>query len=551
MFCGRLYFLVRTVGSIHFTGASYFWSGRKEKGEKRLENRRIIGYNQLVIDSFIHKKMSCVTIVLRFYIPYPEPVWYGSTNQRFYQIIEMAVLNMAKIGYGNFAFLANINETLYTEIVKAERQARIDYNLCGRLLRDVLETFVEIVVKGKKLENYIDSDWKLWEKIATLRSVDAMRAAGYLNPNQTFSDRALLPNMGRVDYYTENDRKKNDDYYDFMREFSNNCAHIERRPNKPKISYNNVVLALRGYHMLLRRYYSSQLPQTMPPFDEHKMRILDYVIEKSYVPEDSLRSKCVREYLGYTLHHGEPHRYVLIRMYNLRGANTTFLFRNDLCFNKATDDAITVPDGMTTTMELTKQDNAKSDFYLICYLFNRKPQPLTADLLKSMTLKQRLDMCHRLAVCLKNLHNSGIYCRMLSYESIFVSRLRDTWIPYIVKFDHAKIVADNPVMTVYMDAVQARKNAKIKPLIKYLALEWNRVDDDTPNVDWGKVDIYSLGVLMGDILLGEIGDHLPNIDDLEDEGVDEMVCDLIERMCAESPQKRCSMDEVLEVFECI
>ena len=46
---------------------------------------------------------------------------------------------MAQQGYGNFAFLYNINNNLYELLYEAESKARINYRACGKVLRDALE----------------------------------------------------------------------------------------------------------------------------------------------------------------------------------------------------------------------------------------------------------------------------------------------------------------------------------------------------------------------------------------------------------------------------
>jgi hypothetical protein len=380
-----------------------------------------------------------------------------------------------------------------------------------------------------------------------------MRAAGYLQPHQTFADRPLLPNMGTVRYIKENGSHTTGDYYDFLREFANNCSHAEYMPHKPKICFDNVVICLRGYHMLLQRYYSSRLSDRIPAFNADLMPIRDYVVYDCQIPKDSVRSKCIKEFFAYTLDDGEPAKYALIRMYNRSESDRTFMLRNQKCFIEASKASMSiVPQGMASTLELTPKNDPRSSFYMICYEFNRKAQPLSNVLLANMTMAQRLEMCGRIVRCLDGLHNSDtpIYHRMLSFESVYVSQFRQTPLPYIIKFDYAKIITDKPLNTVYMDAVNAQRHLKNKPLFKYLAPEWARINDDTPNVDWAKVDVYSLGVLIGDILMGEIGNEVVDLRDLVDMGVSELIVDVLDRMLSEAPRARCSMDEVREVFDC-
>lgn len=57
-------------------------------------------------------------------------------------------------------------------------------------------------------------------------------------------------------------------------------------------------------------------------------------------------------------------------------------------------------------------------------------------------------------------------------------------------------------------------------------------------INWTKVDIYSLGVLFSDILMGEIRETPVHIDDLEDMGLSDELLDLLDLMRADDPESR-------------
>ena len=72
---------------------------------------------------------------------------------------------MAQQGYGNFAFLYNINNNLYELLYEAESKARINYRACGKVLRDALENYIEGVINNHLLSGYFPDGTELYRKI--------------------------------------------------------------------------------------------------------------------------------------------------------------------------------------------------------------------------------------------------------------------------------------------------------------------------------------------------------------------------------------------------
>ncbi len=460
---------------------------------------------------------------------------------------------MAQQGYGNFAFLYNINNHLYELLFEAESKARINSRACGKVLRDVLEIYVEGVINNNLLGPYFPEGTELFRKINALNDEAEMRSAGYLQPGETLVSRPLLPRMEDVTYLCEDGRNRTNGYLDFMRRYGNSCAHPEIKPTNPKPCLANALLCLRGYHLLLQRHYRSRLPKAAPGFNEDKMPIGDYVVYEAQVPADKDRSKCVKEYWGYKLgKSGLPEEYVLIRSYDRNSTDETFMLRNQTCFSEAKQNSpAIVPDGMAKLEELTSLDSNDSEQYIISYSFNRQPLPLENELLVGMTMAQRLGLCRKLVAYLNKLHTSStpIFHRLLNYECVYVCDFNGEWYPYIVKFDYAKIVTEKQLGTVLMNAVESQNYLRKRGREKYLPPEWLEIVADPSVTDWAKVDIYALGVLLADILRGEIGGKKVEFYELEDLGVDDLILDILENMLAESPKARASMATVQEFFD--
>lgn len=456
---------------------------------------------------------------------------------------------MSVKGYGNFAFLFDLNKPVYEKLLSAERSARIDFRASGKMIRAGLEKFIGSVIKEKKLKDALPPTLELHVRIQKLRNTQDMLDAGYLQPGQSLYDNPILPAVEKVEFVQNNGERSCRDMYSFIRIIGNACSHEEITPTHPKITFDNLSMALQGFHRILREYYGRE----NLAFDANVMPIGDFVVTESYVPSDSLRSKCLREFVGHTLDDsGRVGFHALIRMYDRRFSGGAFMLRNQKCFLEACKLCMSgIPEGMTTLREITPARSEASNFYIICYMFNREAQPLTEKLLKGMNMKQRLEICARLARCLDNLHHSEvpIYHRMLSYESVYLSKFRDKWIPYVVKFDYAKIVAEEPVETVIVPTEKARDILLRQGKEKYMAPEWSAIEQDRTKADWEKVDVYSLGVLMSDILRGSFGVDIADFYELEDAGVPDMVLDALDSMLAQSPDARCAMDLVREVFD--
>ncbi len=453
---------------------------------------------------------------------------------------------------GNFWFLHNIDKELYDILSSAEKVARTDFRQCGRLTREALELIVSGTIKRCNLESKIPSSMDLYEKIKSLRDEYFLRSVGYLAQDESLRDNPILPHLGKVRVVYENRSVNEMDYYDFLRRFGNACSHAEVRPTDVRVDYLHVCRCLRGYHSLLKKYYSNRISNDTPGFKEEFMPIERFYIEESYVPSDTHRSKCIREFVGYTLdYRGDKAFYAILRLYNKGDLNEKFLLRNTDTFVEASKFSVSsVPEGMTRVEELIPYDDNRSSFYIIAYIFNREPKRLTESLLKDLDMGKRIRMCKRIADCFYNLHRSEvpIYHRLLTYESIYVCDFGREWVPYVTKFDFAKIDIGDDLRTIFVDAVQAKERLQELKQKKYLAPEWNSITD-TSRANWEKMDIYALGILFSDILVARLDANIVDIEELEELELTDDLLDLIDMMIADSPKYRCDIEEVQLVLD--
>lgn len=434
----------------------------------------------------------------------------------------------------NFEFIKTLNRDIYEKLYSAERQSRTHFRNSGHDTREAMEKFIGSVIQNNNLGSMIPGYLELSKKIEMIKNT------------------SLLPDLGRIKFKYENGREAEEDYYDFLRKLGNTCSHADVRPSDVRVSYENIIKCLKGYHLLLRKYYKKRIAVQTPAFDEFAMPILEYHVYDSYVPFDTNRSKCMREFKAYSLDSdGEKAFYAIIRLYNKADLNENFLLRNQKCFTEASKVSMTsVPEGMTNMRELLPIGSKESSFYMMSYIFNREPLSLSETLIKEMALEKRIRLCCRIADCLYHLHTSEnpIYHRMLSYESIYVCEFQKEYCPYIIKLDFAKIVTSKPVFTVFKNVVDAKERVRELQLNKYLPPEWEVLPDPS-DIDWAKVDIYSLGVLFSDILSGSIGEQPVPIDELQELDISDELVDIIDWMRAEAPESRCEIKDVKDIFD--
>ena len=452
--------------------------------------------------------------------------------------------------YSNFNFLQSINQPLFSTIKDAESMARTNFVGCGQMSRKAYEMFIDSVLINHGLSSQITGD--LFNKIKSLKDESLLIQIGYLSSGQRLADNPILPDLGNVDFIDNSGKTKTCDYYNYLRKFGNACSHSKKEPYNPKIMFSNVVKCLKGYRLLFSRYYSGQINSSIGSFNADLMPIERFYITSATVPSDQNRSKCKKEFTGYSLEARKNiSYYAILRQYDKNDVNNNFMLRNSDVFLEASRETISgIPEGMTSFQTIVGLDSNSSTFYITAHLFRFEPKPLSPNLLKDTSIKQRLELCSGIASCFFNLHNADdpIYHRLLTYDSIVVCNFKDKFIPYVIKFDYGKITLSEQYMTVFQQTKQAELNIqKEKSLTKYLAPEWSRIST-TETVDWEKIDIYSLGVLFSDILVGRFDGSLVSFDELEEMDLSDDLLDMIDLMTSEKISARCNLEYVQSVL---
>lgn len=353
--------------------------------------------------------------------------------------------------------------------------------------------------------------------------------------------------------------KKSLDVYTFLRRYGNSNSHIEKQ-NFIKMTYPTSIKALKGFHSILFALCKQNgLPTTS--FNENRMPIKGqehtYIIDEYKAPPtDAPMSRCQIEFLAHFNRSGSRAgtQYALIRQYDKKDVDTTFLLRNVDTVQKTQDELIdALPPCMVRPVEISPIENQSSPFYIIAYHFREKPHALSDELLQSLDRKSRLFICEELARCMADLHQMGIYHRLLSHASVYIcdySAWGRGWMPHLVKFDFAKLVAKDEkdaLETVKEQTKEAKEKIKDGSIKKYIPEDWSLED-------WEKVDVYSLGILFCDILSGTISpDYNSMIKSMKQlkksKEISDEFLNLIGTMINRAISKRPSMSEVYKSLQ--
>ena len=433
----------------------------------------------------------------------------------------------------NFSFVKDIDPTAYSELVKIEKEARLDPKQAGYDCRSLLEKLAKKVLNA----NHIRRGKDLNENIEIWKSTHSL--------NYPFGMRAKYLVIDADSHVYE----KKDEGFTFVRKFGNSATHgynFAKNAEECVICTQAVFDSLRIFHEYFTRTYKESIGD-IEPFSEKKIPIGDYSIFNEYEPNDTERSKCIKEYVAQKEHPRNPKNklYALIREYDTHSLDSLFLDRNIDSFweiyGKLYSDNVRIE-------KLNQTDNEFANFF-IAYEFTQKFTMLGYYLNNNIiSMRDRLSICLQIAKQIERFHKADdpVYHRALSYESIvlIVSKNGEQkYQPYIVKFDFAKLTGITEG-TVYKHLSDAESKESMR-LARY------RLDDLSPDSKWDKVDIGALGVLFIDIMMNKISYSAINahtFEMLEKEGISSEMLDMIDEMLCDVQDERPDITRVVEAI---
>ena len=441
--------------------------------------------------------------------------------------------------HDTFSFLKKNNPNVYDKLHQLDQLAKTDYLNFFKVVRDVLDDYVTGVCKKHKI--------KLTSKV-TDRNNPARKIELPKSIEQKITDASpYLVKLKKVQYENTNSIIKEVNPYSFIRQMGNYGAHADATPSSwwPKLSEENCLLALECLNKIYKSVYKLNTN-----FNSNTTMIGDYYIDKcNYNGEDSA---CVAEYTGVrVVGRGKDTsksniRYAIIRKYRKEDIDVNFLFRTVDTFNEVSYAYGEKLKGMADVREIVPFDSEYCDYYYIAYEFMYHPYDLNNKVLSKMKKYDLLRMCEQISSYFAGIHNmkSPVYHRMFTFKSVKVCDLPNNGItPFIIGFEFTKF-EDNPELgTVSAEFLKEyKKNSGSKNLYKYTQ----------PNKEiksWEKADIFSMGTLFADILLGRIKAQVFDELELEDAGYSPKIIETIDKMLSDDPDVRPTAIEVKKVFD--
>lgn len=418
----------------------------------------------------------------------------------------------------NFKFVKEYDEEFYNQIVEAETKAKINVEDAGVALRKSLERLCNIKISEcglnaneikEKLGKHYQYDLQLTDKIEFLKISKINQL-----PKQ------FIQTEDKIYFTNKSIKPRKIHKIDFIRKFCNLCAHEENEKNQLVINYDNLLLCFKYYHDLLKIYISNK--PIFDNFKEDSMPIGKYYLNH-IMPisnEEKKITGCESEYMMKCISSKNINleNWAIVRVYRKEKLDKNFISRPNDTFLNTQRRLGNAPTGINPIEVISHLDNDKSPFYIIAYQFDVEPYKLE-DVLEKLNINERYNICYQIAECFESLHNSKrpIYHRMLTRNAIYLCDYSDQdagWMAAVTKFHFSKIDTNN-INTVFNNAVNAFDFIELIDK-KYLRKPLEETDSNT---NWAKWDIYSMGILFREILVGSIEKDIIDDDRLKTTGV--------------------------------
>ena len=183
------------------------------------------------------------------------------------------------------------------------------------------------------------------------------------------------------------------------------------------------------------------------------------------------------------------------------------------------------------------------DYRFQVYSLPGRPLRLTDDFVKSLDMKQKMDIISGLCKGVESIHNyeTPLYHRNINPDAFYIFDIRGKYKPLLAKFDCTKD-SDDASFTVYQNIEKKVHNQNTNQFFAPEVLKSNM----GIGVDWEKADIYSLAKTILYIIAGVVVDDPACLDSM-DELDDELKIVLME-MLDENSEQRPNLDALLNIL---
>lgn len=433
---------------------------------------------------------------------------------------------MTKQGCGNFAFLFEKDLQTYTDLMELESQLRLDFHWTGVRIRGVLALVMDKVVEKNGLQQEFPESLIFTQRLMKLLHYRSLSqpVMPYANEITTFFvlDEHGVPTTSQ------------DTYYNFLRKLGNAFRDGPRPLTLPEASYTNTLLAIRLLHKIFKKLYDAE---SAPDFDPDRIPYGGFIPDAIDEAAD-LQEGCYREILAHTMSDNDRQvEYALLRVYRVDGKYAPQRQRVLDRMNQIQSKVLLF--GMPI-VHILNAEAKNVPFLIVAYVFHRNVQMLNNRLLQTLDLPQRLKLCSQLAEIFQDLHREVLYHGSVDPTCVFIAPVRARLAAWVAKFDRTPFHFD---MT-----PQDLSPAIANFLARYVPPE--RASSSDP-VDPLQADVYSLGVLLGDILYGKLTPEQPptvffHVCKMP---IPTPVSKIIGQMCNTKPELRPNMGQVMNAFQ--
>ena len=433
--------------------------------------------------------------------------------------------------HGNFYFVKNYDEELYSKLHKAEGLAKTDIVGCGKNLRDVLEYFFHKILtlpENQEMMRFTDENDPFHENHMSLIDccVIAQKHPG-LGINAELASR--------------------------IRSICNIAAHIESKDRSQYFEFSIICEALRLFRQMVGEYFAytnkKEILEILEnKYDEDYQPINDCIV---YAVETGDELSFEKKYFCYR-DTGAFRDYYVIKQYtslSLRPNQKREIETLNTVWHRVKTPRGIVGFEFFESKEGSDLNIDKKTF--IVYKMNGQPHKLNPVIIRDWTKYQKYEVLYLLADALSSIHDSKIYHRNITPDSIYTYNSEDEIGIYLFDFELSKIGESTFTVVSSM-----KSNIDIHSIFIAPEVE-NNLDNNPFNIEWEKSDIYSLGILFAYILLdGTLNDGVHSLEianilnRLSDEHPIELTM-LIESMCSVNINNRPNTEQIKQVLSTI
>ena len=451
-----------------------------------------------------------------------------------------------RIPVGNFSFIYDYtkNEELFMKFYDAEKNLKVDYMDFAHKIRKAYEAFAlaEEARKRKTQENY--KDMNLVE-VKELIVEEIKRPASLINYKNIiidlcsgreleFQDMLLKYSFIRDISYEDDIRRKLGTFIRFLYSFGSESSH-ENVSTEGKYVANreNCLRVVGAFHDFLCLYYGEdkKYDSTLAPIRDY-IAVPKKVVEKMGIVLEAGKSLFVKE------HRGKIAYYIFSSDIDSISQGQ----RHDIdIISKLWEDNFEDPSNVIRQTENIYGSNC--DYRFQVYSLPGRPLRLTDDFVKSLDMKQKMDIISGLCKGVESIHNyeTPLYHRNINPDAFYIFDIRGKYKPLLAKFDCTKD-SDDASFTVYQNIEKKVHNQNTNQFFAPEVLKSNM----GIGVDWEKADIYSLAKTILYIIAGVVVDDPACLDSM-DELDDELKIVLME-MLDENSEQRPNLDALLNIL---